>query len=126
MSESREYILCLGSNTPDKARLIVSAQQRLNDFCSTLSSSGVYEAPDESGLGEPYVNVVLRIVCRLDPDSLRRKLKTLEKDFGRTDQSKAKGIMPLDADIIICDSEIIDRYQYGRDYFKKGYQIISE
>lgn len=126
MSDQKHYILCLGSNTPDKARLIVNAQRRLNDICVTLRDSGVYEAPDESGLGQPYVNVVLEVVCDLDPDRLRQWLKALENDFGRTQQSKPTGIMPLDADIIICDSVVLDRYQYNRDYFRKGYQIISE
>ena len=126
MSEKKTYILCLGSNTPDKGNIIVAAQQRLARICTTVRSSGAYEAPDESGLGEPYINVVLEVSCDLDPEQLREHLKALEKDFGRTPESKSTGVMPLDADIIICDSIVLDRYQYSRDYFRKGYMIISE
>ena len=116
----------MGSNTPDKGNLIVAAQQHLARICTTVRSSGSYEAPDESGLGESYINVVLEVSCDLDPEQLREHLKALEKDFGRTPESKSTGVMPLDADIIICDSIVLDRYQYSRDYFRKGYMIISE
>lgn len=85
----------------------------------------MYEAPDESGLGAPYVNIVLSIEPSMTIDDFRNELKSLELQYGRNENSKSIGVMPLDADIIIWDGEIIDRYQYSREYFRIGYLEIT-
>lgn len=126
MSETYTYILCLGSNTADKVETIAGVQDKLNEICVTLNKSDIYEAPDESGLGEPYLNMVMEVTSILPLHMLRDYLKNLEKSFGRTPESKCTGVMPLDADIIIFNDEIIDRYQYSREYFQRGYRIISK
>ena len=125
MSETPQFVVCLGSNTPRRTEIILSVIDRLAGMCHIVSRSAMYEAPDESGLGEPYVNVVLSIEPKLSADEFRNELKQLERAFGRDARSKAIGIMPLDADIIIWDGDIVDPYQYSREYFQIGYREIT-
>lgn len=125
MSERLHYIICLGSNTSDKADKISRAIELLKSLCSIISQSDIYEAPDESGLGAPYLNVVLEVMTDLSLDDFRRELKKMEESFGRTQYSKSEGVMPLDADIIIRDGVVTDSYQFSRPYFITGYSQIK-
>lgn len=125
MSEIPKFVICLGSNTPGRSKIISSVIVRLAELCAVVVKSDMYEAPDESGLGAPYLNVVLSIVPNLELESFKSVLKELERKHGRTMLSKSVGIMPLDADIIIWHGKIVDRYQYSREYFQIGYRQIT-
>lgn len=125
MSDGVTAVLCLGSNTAAREQIISRALVRLENICHIAASSPVYEAPDDSGLGAPYLNVVLVVTPRLHYDDFKASLKKMETDFGRTGLSKSAGCMPLDVDIIIWDGEIVDRYQYSRSYFQRGYKDLD-
>ncbi|MDE6703162.1 MAG: 2-amino-4-hydroxy-6-hydroxymethyldihydropteridine diphosphokinase, partial [Muribaculaceae bacterium] len=125
MSETPQFMLCLGSNTPCRTEIISSVIERIARLCRIVVKSSMYEAPDESGLGAPYVNIVLSVEPSMTLDDFRTELKELELQYGRDAHSKSIGVMPLDADIIIWDGEIIDPYQYSREYFKIGYREIT-
>lgn len=125
MSEDLKFVICIGSNTPCRTEIIGSVVERIAELCRIVFKSSMYEAPDESGLGAPYVNIVLSIEPSMTIDDFRNELKSLELQYGRNENSKSIGVMPLDADIIIWDGEIIDRYQYSREYFRIGYLEIT-
>lgn len=125
MSDSLSYVLCLGSNVADREPIISRAIARLEALCSITDSSCIYEAPDDSGLGGPYLNVVLSVIPDLTYEDFRLRLKEMECDFGRNEHSKSIGCMPLDVDIIIWDGKIVDRYQYSREYFQKGFRELQ-
>ncbi|MDE6368693.1 MAG: 2-amino-4-hydroxy-6-hydroxymethyldihydropteridine diphosphokinase, partial [Muribaculaceae bacterium] len=109
----------------DREQIISLAIARLETLCRITASSSIYEAPDDSGLGEPYLNVVLSVVPDLPYEDFRLRLKEMECDFGRNELSKSIGCMPLDVDIIIWTGEIVDRYQYSREYFQKGFRELK-
>lgn len=125
MSDSFSSVLCLGSNVADREQMIGRAITQLEGLCRIIASSTIYEAPDDSGLGGPYLNVVMSVVPDLPYEDFRLRLKEMECDFGRNEQSKSIGCMPLDVDIIIWDGEIVDRYQYSREYFQKGFRELK-
>lgn len=125
MCDSFSTVLCLGSNVADRQSIISRAIARLDSLCYITASSSIYEAPDDSGLGGPYLNVVMSVVPELPYEDFRLRLKEMECDFGRNERSKSIGCMPLDVDIIIWDGEIVDRYQYSREYFQKGFRELK-
>lgn len=124
MSDQPTAVLCLGSNVPDRERIISRVLVRLENFCSVEAASSIYEAPDESGIGESYINIVLSVSPRLSYGDFTACLKQMEIDYGRTPQSKSEGKMPLDIDIIIWNGQVVDRYQYSRPYFQRGYKQL--
>lgn len=126
MSEPVTNVLCLGSNTAERLKIISDTLVRLSEICDIVDKSHTYEAEDESGLGNPYINIVISIATKLTLNELSLKLKDLERLHGRTDRSKACGVMPLDADIIVWNNEIVDPYQFSRDYFKIGYSDLTK
>ena len=125
MSDCFSTVLCLGSNVADREQIISRAIARLEILCNITLSSSIYEAPDDSGLGGPYLNVVMSVVHDLPYDEFRLRLKEMECEFGRNEQAKSIGYMPLDVDIIIWNGEIVDRYQYSREYFQKCYRELK-
>ena len=130
MSDSPDIskaIICLGSNVPTRISNIEAAIDALRPFCDIIDQTAPYEFPDVSGLGEPYVNVVLSCSTNVPIRHFRDVLKRLELQFGRDASSKQTGIMPLDIDLVIWQDEVIDDYEYTRPYFRKGYeQLLSQ
>lgn len=118
-------VICLGSNVPDRFNRLQDAMAHLRQWCRILSVSDYYEAPDDSGIGAPYVNVVLSCVPLTDMPQLAGHLKQLERSFGRNDRSKISGVMPLDADIVIWKGEIVDSHEFSRPYFTRGYDSLT-
>ena len=118
-------VVCLGSNVADRLNRLHDALAHLRQWCHVERVSDYYEAPDDSGIGAPYVNVVLSCEPLVGKKELGERLKALERDFGRSETSKAEGVMPLDADIVIWHGEIIDPYEFSRPYFRHGFETLS-
>lgn len=117
-------VICIGSNTGDKQTLVSKAMERLRKWCDIVSSGEQCLSPDDSGLGEPYINVVATVNPHVNLDTMHEAITALEKEFGRVAGSKAAGIMPLDIDIIVWHGNIIDAAQYTRSYFRRAYATI--
>lgn len=117
-------VICLGSNVPDRFNRLQDATAQLQRWCRILSMSDYYEAPDDSGIGAPYVNVVLSCIPLIGMPQLADSLKRLERSFGRDASSKALGVMPLDVDIVIWKGEIVDSHEFSRPYFIHGYNNL--
>lgn len=118
-------VICLGSNVADRLNRLHDALASLRQWCHVESVSDFYEAPDDSGIGAPYVNVVLSCVPLVGKEELGERLKKLEQDFGRSATSKADGVMPLDADIVVWRGEIVDTYEFSRPYFRQGFDSLG-
>lgn len=100
--------------------------ERLSDISVITAESGIYEFPDESGLGDPYLNKVIAVVSSCDSASFYNRLKAVERELGRKKCSKSAGVMPIDIDIIIIDGQIVDSYQFTREYFRIGYADLRD
>jgi 2-amino-4-hydroxy-6-hydroxymethyldihydropteridine diphosphokinase len=80
--------VALGSNLGDSRRIILDAMARLQEFSDQpmLKSSLWRTSPVNCPPGSPaFVNAVVGLVPRAGetPESLLRKLRALEKEFGR-------------------------------------------
>lgn len=129
MSETSDNIstaiICVGSNVPSRVSNINNAIDTLKSHCDIIDCTMPYECPDDSGLGAPYVNMVLKCHTRTSLQTFRNLLKDLEKQFGRNSSSKQSGIMPLDIDIVVWQGMVIDSYEYSRPYFRIGLERLQ-
>lgn len=129
MSEATDIstaVICVGSNVPTRVSNIENAIASLQSHCDIIERTKPYECPDDSGLGDPYVNVVLKCHTRTSLQSFRTLLKNLEKQFGRDSSSKQTGVMPLDIDIVVWQGVVIDSYEYSRPYFSIGFARLHQ
>lgn len=107
-------VVALGSNLGDSRSLIQTAMDRLEDFSEKpLLRSSLWETePVDCPPGSPlFVNAVAGLfpLPGETPESLLRKLQSLEKEFGRQREGISNAPRPLDLDLICFGNEIRNR-----------------
>lgn len=107
-------IISLGSNLGDSRKIILNAMVRLQKLSSgpILKSSLWRTSPVDCPPGSPeFINAVVGFAPkkRETPESLLRKLQTLEKEFGRKPKKVLNEPRPLDLDIIVFGDESRDK-----------------
>ena len=103
--------VALGSNLGDSWQIILDATRRLQGFSDEpiLRSSLWRTAPLDCPPGSPkFLNAVVGLVPRKEetPESLLKKLRELEKEFGRQPKKVLNEPRPLDLDLIAFGNEI--------------------
>jgi 2-amino-4-hydroxy-6-hydroxymethyldihydropteridine diphosphokinase len=112
-SEAPKAIIALGSNLGDSQAIILEAMARLQSFSGKpiLKSSLWQTTPVDCPPDSPkFINAVAGLVPRKDetPESLLKKLRELEKEFGRAQKKVLNEPRPLDLDLIAFGQEARD------------------
>ena len=93
--------LGIGSNVGNRVNNINNACYLLNNFCSIYKISKYYETNSWPNENHPkYLNIILKCKTNLNPFSLIKKLKSIEKKLGRKKNIKN---FPRTCDIDIID-----------------------
>lgn len=103
--------LGLGSNVGDRRQMIESAEARLDHQAGirVVNRSSVYESDpwgkqDQSA----FLNRVIEIETRLDPETLLRAIRQIENNLNRQ-RCEKWGPRTIDIDILLYHSQMIDR-----------------
>lgn len=111
------FIISLGSNTDAKShipRALEALRQALVlDYESAQTLTKPVDFPYPSGY---FTNVLLRGSTELEREAVYTLLHQLEQTAGRTRETPA--LVPLDADLIIWDDEVLKPKDIERPYFK--------
>jgi 2-amino-4-hydroxy-6-hydroxymethyldihydropteridine diphosphokinase len=101
--------LCLGSNLGDRFKNILKALQTLKEAGFNIKKiSSIYETSPWGKTNQPYfLNLVLKGETKLSPKGLLKKIKNIEKTFGRETAEK-RGPRIIDIDILFYKEEIIN------------------
>jgi 2-amino-4-hydroxy-6-hydroxymethyldihydropteridine diphosphokinase len=102
--------VALGSNLGDSRKIILEAMARLQSFSDApiLKSSLWQTTPVDCPPDSPkFVNAMVALVPQIDekPLSLLKKLRKLEKEFGRRPKKILNEPRPLDLDLIAFGNE---------------------
>jgi 2-amino-4-hydroxy-6-hydroxymethyldihydropteridine diphosphokinase len=105
--------VALGSNLGDSRKIVLDAMARLQKFSdepilkSSLWQTSPVNCPPDS---PEFVNAVVAFVPRKNetPESLLKKLRELEKEFGRASKKVLNEPRPLDLDLIAFGNKICD------------------
>jgi 2-amino-4-hydroxy-6-hydroxymethyldihydropteridine diphosphokinase len=102
--------IALGSNLGDSRQIVLDAMARLQNLSDApiLKSSLWQTSPVNCPPDTPkFVNAVVGLVSRKDetPESLLKKLRQLEKEFGRAPKKILNEPRPLDLDLIAFGGE---------------------
>ncbi len=118
----RHVIACIGSNMYDcEARIC-----RAIDFLREQSRDGVVMAsPIYHCEDSPYGNAVVRLSPSDSLPDLIEKAKAYERRCGRTPESKERGEVVIDIDIVIADGEVL-RMDYFAPYFSQGLKLLDK
>lgn len=118
------YLLSIGSNAPHAPQLMERATLWLAQHSTPLTSSGIYASKALSG-GHDYLNMVAEIDSPLSVTELIAATKDFERTCGRSPQSKSRGCIEMDIDIIRADNVILRPVEYTRPYFLTGLRLLA-
>ena len=107
MTMWNNVILCLGSNTDCEANLKSAASLLRAYFGSIRFSEAIYTEPiglSDSGL---FLNQVAVAGTNASLEEVRRAVKAMEKRLGRMSDSKQKGKIPIDIDLLLWNGTIL-------------------
>lgn len=105
--------------------MMARAEQWLREEFSLLASSGVYSTPALNGHSPDYLNMVVSIRTPLSITALTAAAKAFEALCGRTPESKLRGSIEMDVDIIRADNTILRPVEYTRPYFLHGLSLLG-
>ncbi len=98
--------ISIGSNI-DRQRNIRGALHDLRTRYSQVDMSPIYENPAEGFTGEPFYNLVARIVTTEDIASIARSLADIENKHGRTRDTPRFSARTLDLDLLLYDDVVM-------------------
>ncbi len=119
-----EVIISLGSNHGNRIGNVAKAIEWLHCFSDNFKCSSIYETPEIHGKGDPYMNAVVRLYTSNPLDTMQLLTKAFERDNGRDEKCRSKGMVPIDIDIVVWNSIILRPLDYSREFFKIGYSQI--
>lgn len=102
--------IAFGSNLGDSPKIISAAMTRLQGFShepilkSSLWQTSPVDCPPDS---LKFINAIVGLIPNKDetPESLLKKLRVLEKEFGRAEKKILNEPRPLDLDLIAFGNE---------------------
>lgn len=120
-------LISLGANTPDKKKRLDDAIVAIAQIAGIKAQTPIYETPAEGSTATlPYANALILIETEAEYDELRATFKQWEAQAGRTPESKAQGIIPLDVDIITWNDMVIKERDMEFNYMKKGLELLGK
>ncbi|KAI8349669.1 Dihydropteroate synthase-like protein [Blakeslea trispora] len=100
--------IAFGSNVGDRVDNINQALVLLEDQCSVLDTSFLYETPPMYYTDQPaFLNGVCKIATCLEPHALLQRLKEIEQTLGRL-PSFRNGPRPIDLDILFYNDLVLE------------------
>ena len=99
--------ISIGSNLYAEKNIILVKDHL--DLLFDVTYSSIYKTPAEGFVGEDFLNRVCKFETEMNPYEVRRILKEIEKDMGRTIDQKGMSNRVIDLDLILYgDFEIND------------------
>ncbi len=123
MEISNIAVLCIGANR-NATENIIHAMKKLRSLVNIINSSDIYSTPAVGDSTVKYHNIVVECSSDLHFDNLNAEFKRLEMEFGRDENCRKYGIVPLDVDIVIWNDNIIKPWDYSQTFFKIGFSKL--
>ena len=105
---THDVYLALGTNLGDRLANLRAALRSLQPDLEVAAASRIFETPPWGFTDQPaFLNMAVHARTALEPESLLRKLKTLEVELGR-EQTFRWGPRLIDLDILFYDDLVMN------------------
>lgn len=120
-------LISLGANTIDKKRRLADTIVAIAQIAFIEAQTPIYETAAEGSVATlPYANALILIETSAEYEELRVTFKQWERNAGRTAESKAQGLIPLDIDIVTWNDHVIKERDMEFEYMKLGMKLLNE
>ena len=126
MTMWNNVILCLGSNTDCESNLKSAASLLRAYFGSIRFSEAIYTEPiglSDSGL---FLNQVAVAGTNASLEEVGRAVKAMEKRLGRMSDSKQKGKIPIDIDLLLWNGTILKPADWEKEYVQLLFRSVAD
>lgn len=117
-------VIGVGSNCGDREKSVKDALKWLQTILMQTENSDIYETPCALKAGKPYMNAVIKGFFQGDAFELDEMLKDKERQMGRNSESRARGDVPIDMDIVVCDGNVFKEWDFRQKFFRIGYSQL--
>lgn len=122
---SHTCLLCMGSNL-DALLHLKNAEDALQRLFPDIEWGGIVETvPEKIENPQPFLNRAARFRTSLPMTEVRNILKQIEQTNGRTPDSKKKGRIPLDIDLLSYDQQILKPEDWQKEYVRLAFHHAS-
>lgn len=117
-------LIGIGSNH-NRQQNIQLARERLEEMFEDIRF-GVEMETLPQGLSNPapFTNVVAAFSTMLEPQTVKRMLKSLEAAAGRTPEQKQQEIIALDVDLLKYDQTVLKPRDMKQTYIMEGIKTL--
>ncbi|MCH5328504.1 MAG: 2-amino-4-hydroxy-6-hydroxymethyldihydropteridine diphosphokinase [Coprobacter sp.] len=120
-------VIGLGSNVGNALALLEACCKDIASIAVSARFSACYETAAVGTVPAPdYCNCVGIVETDWDYDRLYRCFKEMEKAAGRTPESKHRGEVPLDIDIVVWNDEVKRPRDMEQEYMQIGLNRLKE
>lgn len=120
-------IICIGSNFSSEENVSRAVHEIKQLFEMHIQfASSIYT--ESIGMATPstFLNIVGIGKTPHTYETMRSKLKQLEKDMGRKKEYKRKGIVPIDIDILQWDDQVLKPIDMNYPFVKESLRSLSK
>jgi 2-amino-4-hydroxy-6-hydroxymethyldihydropteridine diphosphokinase len=121
-----KLIISIGSNSPDQDIQMENAISFLKSRFKNVLVSSIYESEALNGNDADYLNAVAIAETNLTCEDATKSLKEWEMQSGRTPESKLKGSIPIDLDIVVWNDNVVREKDFSYSFFTKGYKELTD
>lgn len=127
MTPLSQVVLSLGSNVPGRHEMLMACLVWLREHglegmrCSTLYTTPALRP------GKPdYMNAVVAGSTALQCDELGAALKRYEEACGRNADTRRRGLVPIDVDIVMWNGTVLRPQDFQQQFFQIGWTQIND
>ena len=121
-----EYLISIGSNERRDVNMPL-ARRRLSELFADIRFSAEEEtAPLYLRRPCRFSNQVAAFHSSLRADEVRACLKAIEREAGRTPEDKAREVVRLDIDLLMCDGRVLKPDDMERLYVQRGLEELMD
>lgn len=118
-------IISLGSNRNSEANIALADDLLCDYFISVYFSDIVYTDPIGEIQNGLFLNQVAIAYTPECPEEINKAFKQMESRLGRTPESKGRGDIPIDIDLLRWNDQILKPDDLQREYVKSLLHTIS-
>lgn len=113
-----KVVLCLGSNQDCEANMSRAVDLLRGYFHSIRFTGSIYTEPVGLSDSTLFLNQAAVAYTPASAASVNQTLKDIEKQLGRMPESKEKGQVPIDIDLLLWNEQVLKPVDLEKEYVK--------
>ncbi len=118
-------VISLAANDENRYATLAATRAALEQIVTIEAATPFYETKAEGTSAQaPYLNAMMKVSTEHTQEELNEIFKRMECEAGRTPESKAQGIIPLDIDILTWNHLDLKPEELNYNYVKEGLTFL--